>query len=152
MRFVQASSFLDSPIFGETKLPIFLPWFRSHYLLQLFRRTWLVSRTPLLRGEYKTLDLFWSSDIMKKQTSTFLHFLKHKKLYSKQCSSIYFHQKSTTIDMALILITKEENPSGLLKRQVQKGLLPYFPFLELVFFSINLVCCVVAGLSMWISR
>ena len=27
-RFVQASSFLDSTIFGETKLPIFLPWLR----------------------------------------------------------------------------------------------------------------------------
>ena len=45
-------------------------------------------------------------------------------------------------------LNNEENSSGLPKRQVKKGFLPYFHFLELVFFSINLVCCVVAGLSM----
>jgi hypothetical protein len=42
-------------------------------------------------------------------------------------------------------LNNEENPSGVPKRQVKKGFLPYFHFLELIFFSINLVCCVVAG-------
>ena len=42
-------------------------------------------------------------------------------------------------------LNNEENSSGLPKRQVKKGFLPYFHFLELVFFSISLVCCVVVG-------
>ena len=46
-------------------------------------------------------------------------------------------------------LNNEENSSGLPKRQVKKGFLPYFHFLELVFFSVNLVCCVVAGIGIF---
>ena len=40
MRFVQASSFLDSTIFGETKLPIFLPWLSCVPVLVLVSVPW----------------------------------------------------------------------------------------------------------------
>ena len=39
-------------------------------------------------------------------------------------------------------LNNEENSSGLPKRQVKKGL-------KLVFFSVNLVCCVVAGFGIF---